>query len=135
MHVRSLLRVTMSVALAVIALSAILLWLENPRAQAQPLFTARTYPGCGTTLQDCINSSSDGDLINIQAGTYITSVTLSKAVSLVGAGASSTTLSALANQRVITVTGAGITNSTVISGLTIANGNASANGGGMQVTG
>src|SRR5687767_4107681 len=57
-------------------------------ASAAPLATTRSYPGsldCTTTLQACIDVSAAGDQINIAANTYITSITLNKAVSLVGA--------------------------------------------------
>lgn len=60
-------------------------------------------------LQACINASVDGDRIQFAAGAYVTSVTLSRAVSLVGAGADSTTLNALVNQLVLAVTGTTIT--------------------------
>ena len=69
----------------------------------------RTYPGaapCNTTLQACIDGSPSGDVINIAAGLYITSATLNKAVSLIGASAASTIIQALPGQRVLTVTAA-----------------------------
>jgi hypothetical protein len=135
----SAVRLAISVLLAIVCAGGPFWSLERPRAQAHPLILVRTYPSgvapCNTTLQACVSGSADGDIVQIAAGTYVTSVTLDKAVSLLGAGAASTTLSALTNQRVITVTGAGITHSTVISGLSIANGNALSQGGGMLVTG
>src|SRR5438034_1686615 len=87
MRMGSTLRLALSVALAVLALSAILFWLDSPRARAQPLAgITRGYPSvqCATTLQACIDLSANGDSIAIAAGTYITSVTLDKAVSLSG---------------------------------------------------
>ncbi|MGH7461750.1 MAG: hypothetical protein ACREMA_12090, partial [Longimicrobiales bacterium] len=81
---------------------------------------------CNTTLQACIDGSAAGDVINISAGTYITSISLNKAVSLIGADSSTAILQAPPNQRVMYVPGPGsgvtITHSTVISGLTFANG-------------
>lgn len=80
-----------------------------------------TYPGpgfCSTTLQACINGAAVGDQITIAANTYVTSITLNKAVSLVGANLDTTLLKALTGQRAITVTSA-VTNGTLISNLTI----------------
>ena len=144
MRMGSILRLTLPVALAVLALSAILFWLDSPRATAQPLAgITRGYPSvqCATTLQACINLSSNGDRITIAAGTYITSVTLDKAVSLLGMGPHTTIIQALPNQRVLTVTGSIITPSTSINALTLMGGNLSgvvcpdACGGAVWVTG
>jgi len=122
-------------------------WMDqSTRVMARPLLTSRTYPGaapCNTTLQACIDGSSNGDVINILAGTYSTSITLNKAVSLIGANSATTILRALTNQRVLTVTGAGINNSTIISGLMFTAGNADTGsftcpqdcGGGILLTG
>jgi fibronectin-binding autotransporter adhesin len=97
--------------------------------------TALTFPGsgaCATSLQACINSANDGDSITISAGTYTTSVTLSKAVSLLGAGSSTTILRALTNQRVMTVTAAA-SNQITLSQLTISGGNVTGDGGGILI--
>src|SRR2546430_9442868 len=75
-------------------------------AAAAPLPATHTYPGCGATLQTCINSASPGETISIAPGTYNESFTLDKPVSLIGADASTTVFNALASQRVVTVTGA-----------------------------
>src|SRR4029079_206886 len=66
-------------------------------------------------------------------GQYTESLTLSKTVSLRGALSSTTIIHALAGQRVLTVTGAGINNSTVISGLTFRDGNTSDFSGGGAI--
>jgi hypothetical protein len=78
----------------------------------------------------------------VQAGTWITSVTLSKAVSLTGVSSATAILQALPGQRVLTVTGGLISNTVVISGLTFTGGavTSTANcpascGGGVLVTG
>src|SRR5579859_4043510 len=81
-----------------------------------------TYPGCGATIQACIDNASAGDTILISAGDYTESLTLSKAVSLTGALSSTTILHALVGQRVLTVTGAAVDSSVVISGLTFTGG-------------
>lgn len=128
-------RLGLSVFLGLVALVVMLVMLGEARA-----FTF-TFPGCGATLQACINTADPNDTIQIQAGTYITSVTLNKPVSLVGAGAASTIIRALPNQRVMTVTGATISNTIVISGLTLAGGNITGTtcsqscGGAMLITG
>ena len=92
-----------------------------------------TFPGgCAgaVTLQECLtNVAANGDTIFIQPGTYNESLTLDKAVSLVAQTTSPTQLQALAGQRVITVTGAVISNSVVISGLTLFGGSIDYGGG------
>ena len=90
------------------------------------LNATRPYPGaapCDTTLQTCINNSNPGDVIQIAAGTYTQSFTLNKSVSLVGAGANVTWLIAQPSTRVFTIT-SGVTSTIVISGVTIAGGQA-----------
>ncbi len=98
-------------------------------AAARPAWAAtaqtRTYPGsnpCDTTLQACIDGADPGDTIVIQPNTYLTSVTLSKAVSLTGVNSATVILHALPNQRVLTATGAVVNSSVVISGLTFTGG-------------
>jgi hypothetical protein len=87
--------------------------------------TDRSYPGaapCATTLQACVNGSNPGDVIHIAAGVFTESFTLSKAVSLVGAGAAVTWLKAEPSSRVFTIP-YGITSTFLVSGVTIAGGN------------
>ena len=104
----------------------------------------RPYPGaapCNTSLQACIDGATAGDTIVIQAGTYVTSFTLNKAVSLTGVSSATVILHALPDTRVLEVTGAAISNSVVISGLTFTGGslagsNCSAScGGGVLLRG
>ena len=115
-------------------MAASFLLLQSPRVRAESQGVTRTYPSaapCDTTLQACIDGSADGDVINLAANIYITSVTLNKAVSLIGAGAASTIIQALPSQRVLTVTAA-MNEATQIAGLTFQGGNAgAANGGGI----
>jgi hypothetical protein len=92
-------------------------------AQAAPA-TTRPYPGpapCHTTLQACLNSAAAGDVIQIAAGTFTESFTLSRGVSLVGAGAQLTILRAEPAQRVFSITYT-TTHSIVIADLTITGG-------------
>jgi hypothetical protein len=107
-------------------------------ARAAP--AALTYPGCAPTIQQCLDNASPGETLVIGAGTYITSLTLSKAVSLTGVNSATTILQALPGQRVLTVTGAGVDSSVVISGLTFTGGSALGGdcptgcGGGVLIT-
>jgi len=124
----------LGLALAVAALLA----LPAAQARAAAASTTYTYPGgspCNTTLQACINAASAGDTIKVLAGTVTESLTLNKAVSLIGAGPYATILKAPVNQRVLTVSG-NVTPSTVISGLMFTGGNAVAGldyGGGIYI--
>ncbi len=124
----------LTLMLAAGVLAALLLMLQPPRVKALPLGVTRSYPGsapCNTSLQACIDGSADGDVINIAANVYITSVTLNKAVSLIGVNAASTIIQALPGQRVLTVT-APMNDATQIANLTFQGGNAgAANGGGV----
>ena len=90
---------------------------------ARPAYAGTlTFPGCAATIQGCINIANPGDTILISAGDYTESLTLNKAVSLTGALSSTTILHALPNTRVLTVTGAAVDSSAVISGLTFTGG-------------
>ena len=134
---RPLCRVVVVVGFVLVGLSLALLGLQRV-VLAAPTGIIRSYPDvtppCNTTLQACINGSSAGDAISIAANVYITSVTLNKAVSLIGAGAGSTILQALPGQRVMAVTAA-MNSSTQIAGLTLQGGNAgAANGGGLYLS-
>ena len=96
-----------------------------PPTWAAPAATEYAFPGsapCNSTLQACIDGASDGDTIVIAAGTYVTSFTLNKAVNLTGVASNTVILQALSGQRVLTVTGAAVVNSVVISGLTFTGG-------------
>jgi hypothetical protein len=95
---------------------------------AAPASGSVMYPGgagCATTLQACIDNSPTGTTILTHPNTYFTNgLTLSKAVSLTGVSSATVILHALANQRVLTVTGAAVDSSVIISGLTFAGGHA-----------
>jgi predicted outer membrane repeat protein len=135
---RILSRWLMSVALAVLALVAINMLVATSPVQGRP--TAALI-NCSGSIQACIDTANDGDTILIAAGRYTESLTLSKPVSLTGVSSDTTIIHAMAGQRVLIVTGATISNSVVISGLTFTGGNLSgeaycpeACGGGMLVT-
>jgi len=140
--------VSLGLAVLLAAFMLILLGIATRQAAAAALAapnasSSNTYPGpnCAGTLQACINGTSAPGVVNILSGAYVTSVTLNRAISLMGAGSSSTIFYALPGQRVITVTGATITGSTVISGLTFAGGNVAGAtcpagcGGAVMITG
>lgn len=124
---QTLARWTLSVVLGVIMLGVWLLGLNQaPISQSHPLATDYTVGGvCGATIQACINNPivQAGDRILIPAGTYTESLTLNKAVGLLGSNATTTIINAISGQRVLTVTGATIDSSSVISGLTFMGGN------------
>jgi fibronectin-binding autotransporter adhesin len=88
----------------------------------------------GGSIQAAIDAATPGDTILINAGVYTESLTLSKAVSLTGVNSTTVIINAPPNQRVLTVTGATISNSVIISGLTFANGQVADSGGGVWVT-
>ena len=81
------------------------------------------------SIQACLDAASDGDTAVIPAGTYTESLTLSKAISLTGVNTMTTIIHAIEGQRVLTVTGAPISASIVISGLTLMGGHADTGGG------
>jgi len=101
--------------------------------------TTRTYPGaapCNTTLQACISASANGDTVLIAAGTYVTnSLSITRAVSLIGNGVSPSSVKLRPSSgRMIQYDAASITASTVISNMTIENGNTGlSTGGGIRV--
>jgi hypothetical protein len=127
MNIRIIVRWIAVLLVAFAALASVSLAV-NPSllVQARPFSTDYTVGGtCGATIQACISNPivQAGDRILIPAGTYTESLTLDKAVSLIGADADTAIIHAVSNQRVMTVTGAIISNSVVISGLTFAGGN------------
>jgi hypothetical protein len=97
----------------------------RPASAAAPNSPSVTifFPGCGATIQACLNAAAPGTTLVISAGTYTTSLTLSNTVNLTGVSSATVILRALNNQRVLTVTSA-VTGSVVISGITFANGHA-----------
>ncbi|CAG1006663.1 hypothetical protein ANAEL_03444 [Anaerolineales bacterium] len=129
MLTRTLSRWLMSIVLACLTLVGINLLLANVPAQAR---SAAALINCSGPIQACIDAANDGDTILIAAGRYTESLTLSKAVSLTGENRDTTIIHAVAYQRVLTVTGAAISNSVVISGLTFTGGDTT-NGQGIGI--
>ncbi|HIP71094.1 MAG TPA: hypothetical protein EYH05_06830 [Anaerolineae bacterium] len=85
----------------------------------------------GDSIQAAIDNAQPGDTILIQPGLYTESLTLSTAVSLTGSHSQTTIIQAEAGQRVLTVTGTAVDHTVIISGLTLANGASTGNGGGI----
>ena len=77
--------------------------------------------GCTATIQAAVDAASPGDTINVAAGTYQEMVTLTKAVNLKGAGASSTTIDGTGQDHALAVMG--VTGPITISGFTLENAN------------
>src|SRR5436305_4385712 len=81
-------------------------------ARAAPSYAERGEKGVASvitvtsSIQAAIDAANDGDTVLVPAGLYTESLTLNKPVSLIGADANTTVIHALANQRVLTVTGA-----------------------------
>src|SRR5688500_2457546 len=115
-----------------LATAALLLVMGGPvrLALAAPLADTITVT---VSIQDTIDAALPGDTVFVPAGTYTESLTLSQAVSLTGELSSTTIIHAVAGQRVLTVTGAAVNSTVVISGLTFTGGDTSGDGGGLSV--
>ncbi len=81
--------------------------------------------GCQTTIGAAVSKAASGDTIQVAAGTYKEVVTVSKSLSLVGAGSSTTVIDAtgLANGIVVISSGAVNVTGATITGFTVENAN------------
>jgi parallel beta-helix repeat protein len=78
--------------------------------------------GCQSSIQAAVTAAAAGDTINVAAGTYNGNISITKAVSLVGAGAASTIINADSTLQKEGVTVDGVTSGqTMVSGFTIQN--------------
>jgi len=73
-------------------------------------------PSCYATIQAAINASTAGDTINVAAGKYVENVVVNKAISLVGAGADTTSIVATTGNSTPLVFSA---NNATVDGFTI----------------
>ena len=147
MNRNALVRLSLSILIALCALGAALLVLQGPPVQAEPLQApsalsgvTRNYPDasapCNTTLQACISASADGDSVQIAANTYVTaSLTITRAVSLIGGGANPSDVKLRpTGGRMVKYSSVPVTPTFVISNLTVENGNSGgSSGGGIRV--
>lgn len=116
-----------------IALSALLLTSLTLATSAKSTSTIIVNPG--DSIQAAINSAIPGDTIVINAGTYTENLTLSKPVSLTGVNSATVIIRAAGvGSSVLSINDGTITNSVVISGMTLTGGHAYGSGGGMYVT-
>lgn len=88
------------------------------------------------TIQSAVDAASSGDLIVVDPGTYLENVVISeKTITLRSSeGAASTVIDGQGSGRVLEITGAGSSGST-LEGFTISSGYASDTGGGLLVSG
>ncbi len=123
-------RLLLTCGLAV-SLIFVTLWMLRP-VQAAP--TVLTFPDCGLTLQDCLDAANPGDTVNITlTATYIGSLALTKPVSLT-ASVPGVIIQADANNRVLLVSGSAISQSVIISNVTLQGGSVpDGSGGGVYV--
>lgn len=127
---RALIRLSLVIILAVYTL-LVVAGLISPSPLRAAKLPADLTVDPGESIQAAIDAANGGDTIIINAGLYTESLTLSKPVSLTGVNSATTIIHAMAEQRVLTVTGATISNSVVISGLTFTGGEGAEPGGGM----
>jgi predicted outer membrane repeat protein len=116
----------LTLALAAAAVLGVSLALSPARVQAQRHAATSL---CVGPIQVCLDAANDGDTVVIPAGTYTESLTLGKAITLTGVNSATTIIHSIEGQRVLTVTGAPISATIVISGLTLMGGQADAGGG------
>ncbi len=88
-----------------------------------------------STIQCMIDVSNPGETIIVPAGIYTETLTLSKPVSVTGVSSATVIVRAPANQRVLLVNNASVTNDVLIANMTFQNGNTTASGGGVYITG
>jgi len=94
----------------------------RPAAAGANLCVAH-HPGCYQTLQAAVDAAHDGDTIHIDRGTFAGGVTVDVSVSIVGVGASQTTISGGGPVLILGVYQAATEPTISVSGVTITGGN------------
>ncbi len=123
----SLRRIASGIILTIVLTSA-LIWV----ARIQPVrATTITVPDDYATIQGAINAASDGDTINVRAGTYHENVIINKKISLVGENSGTTIIDGSGNGNVVLMTSASDTAN--ISSFTLRNGRGINDGSGIDV--
>lgn len=108
----------------VIALCAIAIAGVCQTAQGATICVSATASGCQTTIGKAVLAANPGDTIQVAAGTYKETVTITSGISLIGAGSATTIINAtgLANGVVINGGSTGLSGA-VVSGFTIEDAN------------
>jgi hypothetical protein len=87
-------------------------------------------PNCAT-IQAAVTTASAGDTIQVTAGTYKENVVIGKDITINGAGAAQTVVDGTQTNRVFTINGVTVS----LSGMTVANGKTTGDGGGVNNSG
>lgn len=120
-------RIACGIILTILLTSA-LIWVVG----IQPVkATTITVPDDYATIQGAINAASDGDTINVRAGTYYENVIINKKISLVGEDRGTTIIDGSGNGNVVCMTSAADTAN--ISSFTLRNGRGINDGAGIDV--
>ena len=120
----------------------IVFWSPPPAAAATRCVNPQGTGGCFDSIQDAIDASSAGDLINVAAGTYEEDIILKAGVRVIGAGAAFTTIQGTggtpnARMPVVQAVDSNITTDTLLQGFTLTGGNVNVEvwctGGGVYI--